>query len=224
MARPFGTRQSEEARRKIGIGSRRAWREQKKCGLVNRGGGPTLRAFYASPEGNLVKRSIAKKVKKSWQASTRSRRCRRMSLAKKGVAQTPEAIEARAKAIRQLYKDGKHPGGGPNGWHRCEYSGIVLSSSYELAFAKWCDRNKIKWMYQPRRFNLVVNGTYRPDFFLPRYNFWIEVKGAMMSKPMAKYFELKTLYPECPIALLDREILSEVLDRDLLIEAKILKR
>lgn len=219
------SRHSVDARRRIGIGSRRAWREQKKRGLVNRGGGEALKNFYQTPEGLRTKKSIARKVKKSWQSSTREKRCERMSLAKKGISPTPEAIEIRAEGIRRSYREGGHKGSGPNGWHRRVYKRIVLSSSYELVFAKWLDRNKVEWLYQPRRFNLILNGTYRPDFYLPRYNFWIEIKGAMMSKPMAKFLEFRELYSErCPIALVDKEILAEVLDEDLLIEAKILKR
>src|SRR6266704_4405246 len=199
MGRPFGTPQSKEARKKIGIGSKRAWKEQKKRGLVNRGAGQAIKDFYDSPEGQKVKRSIAKKVKISWKDSKAAeRRCRRMSIAKKDVKQTPEAIAARVPGIRRSYLVGRKPAG-PNGWHKRVYKDVVYSSSYELAFVKWCLRNKIKFLYQPIRFVLEINGTYRPDFYLPDCNFWLEIKGAMLSKPMAKYFEFKRIYTECPV-------------------------
>jgi hypothetical protein len=49
--RPKGTPQSAETRRKIGLGSRRAWKSQRARGILNRGNDVALVAFYSSPEG-----------------------------------------------------------------------------------------------------------------------------------------------------------------------------
>lgn len=150
--RRIGICQSEETRRKIGIGSKKAWQNKERA----------------------------------------AERIRKVSVTNK-----------------RLYLAGKIRLPGPNAWHKQKYKGIVMCSSWEVAFAKWCDGNKIKWRYEPKRFS-IPSGSYTPDFYLPVYDFWIEIKGAMMSDPMRRFFEFKESYPENGIALLDRDLLREV--------------
>lgn len=150
--RPFGTPQSAEAKKKIGIGSRKAWKNKESA----------------------------------------LRRTRKLSVTNK-----------------RLYLEGKIKLPGPNAWHRGKYKGIVMCSSWEVAFAKWCDKNKVKWQYEPKRFS-IPSGAYTPDFYLPRYDFWIEIKGAMMLDPMRRFNEFRKTYPEKGIALLDRDLLKEI--------------
>lgn len=56
------------------------------------------------------------------------------------------------------------------------YKHIWFHSSYENNFARWCCLNYIKWQYEPKTFNLG-NTTYTPDFYLPEYDIYIEIKG-----------------------------------------------
>lgn len=54
------------------------------------------------------------------------------------------------------------------------YKDIKFRSSYELKFAAWCDANKKKWSYEPKRFDLG-DLTYCPDFLVDGE--WTEIKG-----------------------------------------------
>lgn len=46
----------------------------------------------------------------------------------------------------------------------------------EGVFAKALDDNDIVWQYEPKRFKLSWC-SYTPDFYLPEFDIWVEVKG-----------------------------------------------
>jgi hypothetical protein len=56
------------------------------------------------------------------------------------------------------------------------YNGTYFRSSWEVNMAKILDKNNIIWIYEPQRF-FYENFTYLPDFYLPYYNLYLEVKG-----------------------------------------------
>ena len=60
-----------------------------------------------------------------------------------------------------------------------EYKGIYFKSNWERIVAKNLDKNNIKWKYEPQVFQLSNDEFYTPDFYLPEYDKWIEVKGYM---------------------------------------------
>lgn len=62
-------------------------------------------------------------------------------------------------------------------WMRC------LNS--EGVFAREMDRAGIAWLYEPRRFRLSWC-TYKPDFYLPELDVWVEVKGIMTDVSLRK--------------------------------------
>jgi hypothetical protein len=214
--RPKGTSQSDEVRKRIGIGAKNAWNEYSEIERQDRSNkiGRGLKQLYAGPQGAMLNKEKSRRALDLWAneswAEEQIEKIGEGARKRRGKPVPREHVEKRAAGLRLAYAEGRHPGAGPNGWHYQEYGGLVMHGSYEVAFAKWCDENKIKWRYQPRRFVLVKNGTYRPDFYLPKYNLWIETKGAYMPKPMAKYYEFRELYKECPIWLLDQPILKEV--------------
>lgn len=67
-----------------------------------------------------------------------------------------------------------------------KYKSINMRSSWEINYAKWLDKNNIKWEYEPDTFNLGYT-TYTPDFKLNNKKY-IEIKGWM--SPEA-YFKIK---------------------------------
>jgi len=81
------------------------------------------------------------------------------------------------------------------------YKDIWMRSSYEIAFAKYLDRNNIKWFYESERFNLP-SSTYTPDFYLPNTNEYIEIKGWWRECKKVKFNLFKQLYPEIKIKVL----------------------
>lgn len=57
-----------------------------------------------------------------------------------------------------------------------KYRNINMRSGYEIGFARWLDFSGIKWEYEPKRFDLGYT-TYTPDFYLPEFDVFIEIKG-----------------------------------------------
>lgn len=73
--------------------------------------------------------------------------------------------------------------------------GQYFRSAWEANIARILDYEDIEWEYECKRFffNEEVDGvlSYQPDFYLPQFNKWIEVKGWMdeKSKTRLKLFE-----------------------------------
>jgi hypothetical protein len=59
----------------------------------------------------------------------------------------------------------------------CRETGQYFRSRYEATFARWCDANAIDWRYEPYTIRFKENQTYTPDFWLPEYSHFAEVKG-----------------------------------------------
>jgi hypothetical protein len=56
-----------------------------------------------------------------------------------------------------------------------EYKGVVFRSTWEAKFAFQLDDLKIAWQYEPRVFS-YENRHYTPDFYLPQFDLYIEIK------------------------------------------------
>jgi len=57
------------------------------------------------------------------------------------------------------------------------YSGVYFRSKTEAMCARALDFHEICWIYEPERFYLSeIDETYVPDFYLPEFDIWIEVK------------------------------------------------
>ncbi len=63
-------------------------------------------------------------------------------------------------------------------WHvKANGKRVVLRSSYEVIFAKYLLKHRIRFEYEPRRIQLAPDTIYIPDFYLPDTDTWVEVKG-----------------------------------------------
>ncbi len=78
-------------------------------------------------------------------------------------------------------------------YSRYLYKNIFFKSSWEANFAKWCDLSGIKWEYEPKAFRLR-KGFYLPDFYLPEFDIWIEIKGYMSDYARWKMKTFKRIY------------------------------
>jgi len=102
---------------------------------------------------------------------------------------------ARTKAAKfcsqKCYKDAFYPAFNKN--RVFTHNGISMRSSWEVKIAFLLEQAKIKFEYEPQRI-----GNYIPDFLLPEYNIWLEVKGFMSIKSMNKIRDFRkkgyTLY------------------------------
>lgn len=84
------------------------------------------------------------------------------------------------------------------------YNDIHFDSSWEVDFYKWCEKNNITCNRNTIGFQYEYNGsrTYYPDFYLPTYNVYVEVKGQETEKDIAKWRN----FPEKLLKIKKKEI------------------
>ena len=92
---------------------------------------------------------------------------------------------------------------------RYYYKGIWMRSSWEVAYAKYLDKNNLKWEYERDTFNLK-NTTYTPDFYLPETNQYVEIKGYMHSEAYLKIKEFILNNPDINYVIIRRKDLKKV--------------
>lgn len=71
---------------------------------------------------------------------------------------------------------------------------VHLDSSYEQRFTKVLNALNVKWIRCPMKFKYKWNGEvfrYYPDFYLPDFDWIIEVKGLRKDKDLAKWSSVK---------------------------------
>lgn len=63
-------------------------------------------------------------------------------------------------------------------WHvKVAGKRIAMRSSFEVIFAKYLLKHRIRFEYEPRKIQLSPDTIYIPDFYLPDSDTWVEVKG-----------------------------------------------
>lgn len=86
--------------------------------------------------------------------------------------------------------------------YRTPYEGpkgfILMRSSWEVAYAKYLDREGRDWKFEPRVFvvgcGLWTGETYTPDFYLPDENKYVEIKGRMTEGNRLKLERFRKIY------------------------------
>jgi len=91
----------------------------------------------------------------------------------------------------------------------CKYKRIWMRSGYEIAFAQFLDLSGIKYKYEPKAFDLS-DTTYRPDFYIPEWDLWIEIKGYISDLFKKKFNKFKKKYPNERIKILMQKDLQEL--------------
>lgn len=61
------------------------------------------------------------------------------------------------------------------------YNGYRFRSRLEARWAVFFDTLRIKYNYEPEGFDLGKTGWYLPDFWLPKQECWVEIKGTVPS-------------------------------------------
>lgn len=84
-----------------------------------------------------------------------------------------------------------------NEWHtslarhmHIDYNGVDLHGSWEVAYAKYLDANKINWIRNKDSFPYTFDDKerrYTPDFYLIATDEYIEIKGYKTEKDNAKW-------------------------------------
>jgi len=103
-----------------------------------------------------------------------------------------DKISKSSKGINKGRKNGMFGKPTPHG-KRIKYKSTLFRSSYELIYAKYLDKQGIKWEYEPKTFDLG-NCTYTPDFYLSESDTYIEVKGWWRDDAKKKFNSFKKHY------------------------------
>lgn len=77
---------------------------------------------------------------------------------------------------------GKAPQFPKSKWHKkgVEELGHPVKSSYEFEFSEFLQEEGLSYEYEPCSFPMTIEGkevTYAPDFYIPRYDIYVELKG-----------------------------------------------
>jgi hypothetical protein len=83
-------------------------------------------------------------------------------------------------------------------WHHsfrksksAEYKGVKFHSNWEVEFAKFLDNNNIIWKRPTEKFEYIFLDKkihyYTPDFYLPAFDLYIEIKGYPTDKDFLKW-------------------------------------
>lgn len=93
---------------------------------------------------------------------------------------------------------------------------IYFRSSWELAVAEHLDAHGIEWLYEPTKFEISYTydgvdkqGTYRPDFYLPAEQLYIEVKGYWRDDASVKVEAFKEKYASLRLDIWDKAVLLD---------------
>lgn len=85
-----------------------------------------------------------------------------------------------------------------------ELWGYKFRSRLEARWAVFFDRMGIEWQYELQGF-MLPSGPYLPDFFLPQWGLWFEVKGKSADEEERQRCK-ELSYSEFPVLLAEGEI------------------
>ena len=86
---------------------------------------------------------------------------------------------------------------------------IYFYSRLEANITRLFNYFGIKWKYQPETFDLKTQ-TYTPDFYLPEYDIYIEVKNFLWRYSRIRDEKFRKLYPDINLILLLKENYLEI--------------
>jgi len=109
---------------------------------------------------------------------------------KSGVRDKKSAWNKGRKILLKKIKSGEYKPQNNHGGRILKEIGF--RSTWEKAFSDRCKELNIKVKYEPKCFDLGYT-TYTPDFYLPEYNLWIEVKGYLHETCLNKTFDFQLL-------------------------------
>jgi hypothetical protein len=118
---------------------------------------------------------------------------KKLSEANKNRKKSPETIEKLKKSMQLAVKNNPDSYTASNVSGRTpiiEYNGVKLKGTWEVETAKWLDFNNIVWTNVVDGFEYWWNNSthlYYPDFYLPTFNLYIEVKGYERDRDREKW-------------------------------------
>lgn len=98
-------------------------------------------------------------------------------------------------------------------WYKTLHCEVWFRSQWEYAVAIYLDNQGEKWRYEPKAFEIVIDGkktTYTPDFYLVDKDQYVEVKGYWRSTYIKKHKAFRETYPGAKIEIWDKDKLLEL--------------
>jgi len=133
----------------------------------------------------------------------------------KATKSLPEIKEKMTGPNNPQFGKPAYPGSGHGkGGHYTKLDNTVvwLRSSFETRLATLLDLLHIEWNYEGIGYGLGIAGTYFPDFWLPEYSLWIEVKGFVTDIAKKKMTLFHELYPTEKLIIMYGNDITDVED------------
>jgi len=200
----FGKHNTAESKKKVSCllkGIKRSRETKAKISKANSGKKPSLEA--------RKKMSKAHKGQKSWnEGKLGVYSAKTLKLMSKRQLENPIRYWLGKKRPSITGKKNYHFGK-PLRPHWGMYKGINMRSNWEIWFAQFLDLSGCKWRYESKTFDLGKT-TYTPDFYIPEWNQFIEIKGYFSQKAIDKIDLFKEQYPKENLRIFKREDLKKI--------------
>jgi len=165
---------------------------------------------HSYKDGRTNKKHYCKDCGKQISYQSKKKLCRSCFITKRNTNRFVSEQEKQKHSIRMkgLLVGKKNPMFGKQTHGKFGYyKNIFMRSSYEIKFAYFLDCSGIKWKYEHKTFDLG-NSTYTPDFYLPEFDCYIEIKGYWHPNNIKKFFKFINIYKLINIKILDFDLLS----------------
>lgn len=107
----------------------------------------------------------------------REARLRGIPVGSTGIPKSEETKKKLRDGVLKAFAEGRLVPTGYRGKGTL-YKDVKMRSGLEAEFARQLDKAGLDWQYEPKMFRLSWC-TYRPDFYLPEIDTWVECKGWM---------------------------------------------
>ncbi|MEK6880815.1 MAG: hypothetical protein AABY22_14445 [Nanoarchaeota archaeon] len=174
-------------------------------GHPKRGRKKTLDAYLINLEEIIKKREETNLKKYGFKCNLQNRKVIEQGLIRKYGVDNPQKI----KEISLRSAKTKNQITILNHWKN--NSEIWCRGSWEVLVARFLNKNKIDYNWQPQTFTMPDTKTYTPDLYLIKENKWIEIKGRFYDDAKEKWDWFHENYPN-----------SELWNKERLKEMKIL--
>ena len=104
----------------------------------------------------------------------------------------------------------QHNPGGKSKWY--EVSGKKVQGTWERNFALYCNENNIAWD-RCKPWKYVLDGkikSYTPDFYLPAFDLYVEIKGRWWGNDRAKMDAVIEQHPDKKILIIEKQEYSKL--------------
>jgi hypothetical protein len=186
--------QKPENKKKLSDAAKKVWKrkEYRQKNLATR-----QQTMYSNPKWlRKIAKTGFKKGKPSWNAG-----------------QTKYTHPALMKISKKL--EGRIPTyGRKQFWYAGNGRLIAMRSTWEVAYAEWLDKQKVKWVYEPAYFHIGKGNwtgeNYKPDFLLPKEKRYVEIKGYLSEVNAAKMTAFKKKFKDVKFEVLDKRKLKRL--------------